>query len=70
VAVWFQNRRARWKAKQLQHDFHALRAAHDELLAGRDALMADNHRLRSQVLIKPLLTSHIYQSITDFSVHI
>nr|AXL93703.1 class I homeodomain-leucine zipper protein 25 [Lolium perenne] len=49
VAVWFQNRRARWKAKQLEHDFHALRAAHDELLAGRDALMADNHRLRSQV---------------------
>ncbi|XP_047049310.1 homeobox-leucine zipper protein HOX25-like [Lolium rigidum] len=49
VAVWFQNRRARWKAKQLEHDFHALRAAHDELLAGRDELMADNHRLRSQV---------------------
>ncbi|XP_047048858.1 homeobox-leucine zipper protein HOX25-like [Lolium rigidum] len=49
VAVWFQNRRARWKAKQLEHDFHALRAAHDELLAGRDALLADNHRLRSQV---------------------
>ncbi|CAM0951210.1 unnamed protein product [Alopecurus aequalis] len=49
VAVWFQNRRARWKAKQLENDFHALRAAHDELLAGRDALLADNHRLRSQV---------------------
>ncbi|KAM0849096.1 hypothetical protein ACQ4PT_053939 [Festuca glaucescens] len=49
VAVWFQNRRARWKAKQLEHEFHALRAAHDELLAGRDALLADNHRLRSQV---------------------
>lgn len=49
VAVWFQNRRARWKAKQLEHDFHALRAAHDELLVGRDALLADNQRLRSQV---------------------
>uniref|UniRef100_R7W2C0 Homeobox-leucine zipper protein n=1 Tax=Aegilops tauschii TaxID=37682 RepID=R7W2C0_AEGTA len=49
VAVWFQNRRARWKAKQLEQDFDALRAAHDELLAGRDALLADNHRLRSQV---------------------
>jgi len=49
VAVWFQNRRARWKAKQLEQDFDALRAAHDELLARRDALLADNHRLRSQV---------------------
>ncbi|XP_039795056.1 homeobox-leucine zipper protein HOX25-like isoform X2 [Panicum virgatum] len=50
VAVWFQNRRARWKAKQLEQDFNRLRAAHDELLAGRDALLADNDRLRSQVI--------------------
>ncbi|KAL6846640.1 hypothetical protein ACP4OV_024088 [Aristida adscensionis] len=49
VAVWFQNRRARWRAKQLEEDFGRLRAAHDELLAGRDALLADNRRLRSQV---------------------
>ncbi|KAL6655661.1 hypothetical protein ACP70R_006487 [Stipagrostis hirtigluma subsp. patula] len=48
VAVWFQNRRARWRAKQLEQDFGRLRAAHDELLAGRDALLADNDRLRSQ----------------------
>ncbi|CAN6224314.1 unnamed protein product, partial [Urochloa humidicola] len=50
VAVWFQNRRARWKAKQLEQDFDRLRAAHDELLAGRDMLLADNDRLRSQVI--------------------
>ncbi|EAZ44560.1 hypothetical protein OsJ_29180 [Oryza sativa Japonica Group] len=48
VAVWFQNRRARWKTKQLELDFDRLRAAHDELLAGRTALAADNESLRSQ----------------------
>uniref|UniRef100_A0A0D9XD88 Homeobox-leucine zipper protein n=1 Tax=Leersia perrieri TaxID=77586 RepID=A0A0D9XD88_9ORYZ len=51
VAVWFQNRRARWKAKQLELDFGRLRAAHDQLLAGRDALAADNQSLRSQVIL-------------------
>jgi hypothetical protein len=51
VAVWFQNRRARWRTKQLEQDFDRLRAAHDDLLAGRDALLADNDRLRSQVKI-------------------
>ncbi|KAF0915370.1 hypothetical protein E2562_035930 [Oryza meyeriana var. granulata] len=51
VAVWFQNRRARWKTKQLELDFDRLRAAHDELLAGRDALLADNESLRSQVIL-------------------
>jgi homeobox-leucine zipper protein len=51
VAVWFQNRRARWRTKQLEQDFDRLRAAHDALLADRDALLADNDRLRSQVKI-------------------
>uniref|UniRef100_A0A0E0M0N7 Homeobox-leucine zipper protein n=1 Tax=Oryza punctata TaxID=4537 RepID=A0A0E0M0N7_ORYPU len=51
VAVWFQNRRARWKTKQLELDFDRLRAAHDELLAGRAALAADNESLRSQVIL-------------------
>ncbi|KAG8056614.1 hypothetical protein GUJ93_ZPchr0002g23935 [Zizania palustris] len=51
VAVWFQNRRARWKTKQLEQDFHRLKAAHNELLAGRDALVADNESLRSQMIL-------------------
>ncbi|KAH7688948.1 homeobox-leucine zipper protein [Dioscorea alata] len=49
VAVWFQNRRARWKTKQLERDFDRLKASYDTLLADRDALRQDNERLRSQV---------------------
>uniref|UniRef100_A0A453CJL9 Homeobox-leucine zipper protein n=1 Tax=Aegilops tauschii subsp. strangulata TaxID=200361 RepID=A0A453CJL9_AEGTS len=31
VAIWFQNKRARWRSKQLEHDFAALRADYDAL---------------------------------------
>lgn len=49
VAVWFQNRRARWKTKQLERDFDCLKAAYDSLLADHDTLLKGNDRLRSQV---------------------
>ena len=49
VAIWFQNRRARWKTKTLERDFDRLKASFDALRADHDALLQDNHRLRSQV---------------------
>ncbi|GJM84413.1 hypothetical protein PR202_ga00079 [Eleusine coracana subsp. coracana] len=56
VAVWFQNRRARWKTKQIERDFTALRARHDalrvecdELRRDKDALAAEIRELREKV---------------------
>ncbi|KAF0911216.1 hypothetical protein E2562_007986 [Oryza meyeriana var. granulata] len=49
VAVWFQNRRARWKTKQLERDFAALRARHDSLRADCDALRRDKDALAAKI---------------------
>lgn len=32
VAVWFQNRRARWKNKQLEEEYSKLKSGHDAIL--------------------------------------
>uniref|UniRef100_A0ACD5WX67 Uncharacterized protein n=1 Tax=Avena sativa TaxID=4498 RepID=A0ACD5WX67_AVESA len=49
VAVWFQNRRARWKTKQLERDFNALRARHDALRSDCDALRRDKNALAAEI---------------------
>jgi hypothetical protein len=49
VAVWFQNRRARWKTKQLERDYNALRARHDALRSDCDALRRDKDALATEI---------------------
>ncbi|CAL9771499.1 unnamed protein product [Musa acuminata subsp. burmannicoides] len=49
VAVWFQNRRARWKTKQLEHDYAALKASYDQLRLDCDALRRDKESLLAEI---------------------
>ncbi|KAL6551549.1 hypothetical protein OROGR_007703 [Orobanche gracilis] len=50
VAIWFQNRRARWKIKQLERDYDVLKRQFDVLKADNDAIEAQNKKLQAQLL--------------------
>ncbi|KAL4352400.1 hypothetical protein GQ457_06G041880 [Hibiscus cannabinus] len=50
IAIWFQNRRARWKTKQLEKDYDALKKQFEALKADNDALHAQNKKLNAELL--------------------
>ncbi|KAL8168185.1 hypothetical protein V2J09_009684 [Rumex salicifolius] len=47
VAVWFQNRRARWKAKQLERLYNSLKREFDAVMKLRAMLMEQATRIHS-----------------------
>ncbi|CAI9753188.1 unnamed protein product [Fraxinus pennsylvanica] len=49
VAVWFQNRRARWKTKQLERDYGILKANFDALKHNYETLQLDNETLLKEI---------------------
>lgn len=49
VAVWFQNRRARWKTKQLERDYGVLKANYEALKLNYDTLQHDNEALLKEI---------------------
>lgn len=50
VAIWFQNRRARWKTKQLEKDYDVLKRQFEALKSDNNALKSLNKKLQSQLL--------------------
>ncbi|KAL3501324.1 hypothetical protein ACH5RR_035773 [Cinchona calisaya] len=58
VAIWFQNRRARYKTKHLEKEYDCLKASYDKLKADFDTLSKENENLKNEV---QLLTEKLVQ---------
>lgn len=55
VAIWFQNRRARHKTKQLERDYHLLKANYEALHLNYTKVEQEKQGLIAQVAIFPNL---------------
>lgn len=49
IAVWFQNRRARWKTKNLEQEYDRLKSAYDALHADHESALKENELLNNKV---------------------
>ncbi|KAK6946678.1 Homeobox domain [Dillenia turbinata] len=49
IAIWYQNKRARWKTQSLEHDYNALQLRLDTALAEKRSLEKDVERLRQEL---------------------
>lgn len=49
VAIWFQNRRARYKTKQLEKDYDSLKSNYDKLMADFDTLSKENEKMKNEI---------------------
>ncbi|XP_077247844.1 uncharacterized protein LOC143887623 [Tasmannia lanceolata] len=64
VAIWFQNRRARWKTKQLEKDYGALKASYDSLKSDYDILLKEKEKLKTEVAV---LTDRLKENVKGSS---
>ncbi|KAH9322816.1 hypothetical protein KI387_017455, partial [Taxus chinensis] len=65
VAVWFQNRRARWKTKQLERDYDILKSRYETLRVDYDNLLKEKDKLRAEVIF---LTDKMHSKDQDLKI--
>ncbi|KAL5152973.1 Homeobox-leucine zipper protein HAT7 [Glycine soja] len=49
IAIWFQNRRARWKTKQLEKEYEVLKKQFEAVKADNDSLKSQNQKLHTEL---------------------
>ncbi|KAH6838222.1 homeobox 7 [Perilla frutescens var. hirtella] len=49
VAIWFQNKRARWKSKQIEQEYRVLKSNYDTLSVEFDELKREKQSLQMQL---------------------
>lgn len=55
VAIWFQNKRARSRAKQIERDYCILKASYHNLASSFESIKAENRTLLGQVPVNRIL---------------
>lgn len=50
IAIWFQNRRARYKTKQIEKDYDVLQASYNHLKADYEDLIKEKEKLKAEVM--------------------
>ncbi|XP_072973629.1 homeobox-leucine zipper protein HOX21-like [Typha angustifolia] len=50
VAIWFQNRRAKWKTKQLEKDYDVLKRKFEEIKSENGSFKSQNKKLQAEIL--------------------
>lgn len=53
IAIWFQNRRARSKTKQIERDYNILKQSYDALASSYESMKRENQLLCTQVFLFP-----------------
>ena len=54
VAIWFQNRRARWKTKQMEKEYEVLQDSYNSLKDDYENLLKEKDKLKAQVKISAI----------------
>lgn len=66
VAIWFQNRRARWKNKSLERDYEVLQDSYNSLKAQYDNLVKEKDELKVQVRLSSITFSSAKSAFGKF----